>query len=168
MSIYFSLCSIIKPRIKFLFPCSERESLTFDPSWGKFGKAYGVPELAEVVMEFFQAALHLSSQKTYMTVLRAYTRFMNSLRGGVYLPFKRRILPETELQRVFFMALLLLKPTIMKASTILNHKTLWSIHFGLKDVLQSCARHRFCATFVADYVTLFHGMQMVDFRYFHW
>ena len=76
-------------------------------------------------MELFQAALLLSSQKTYMTVLRPNTRFMNSLRGGVYLPFKRRILPETELHRVFFMALLLLEPnTIMKASTILNHKTL--------------------------------------------
>ena len=57
-------------------------------------------------MELFQAALLLSSQKTYMTVLRPNTRFMNSLRGGVYLPFKRRILPETELHRVFFMALL--------------------------------------------------------------
>ena len=76
-----------------------------------------------MVIDLFQAALRPSSQTTYKTGQRAYSRFLQSMQGGVYFPFKRRILPETELNLAFFMAFLLLEPSINKASTILNYET---------------------------------------------
>ena len=42
----------------------------------EFGKVHAVPELAEVVMELFQAALRPSSHRTYRTGQRAYSRFI--------------------------------------------------------------------------------------------
>ena len=89
----------------------------------EFGKVHVVPELAEVVMELFQAALQSSSHRTYRTGQRAYSRFISSMTGGVHFPFRHRTLPETELNLAFFMAFLLLEPTITKASTILNYET---------------------------------------------
>ena len=86
-----------------------------------FGNAHAVPHLAEVVMELFRAALRPSSERTYRTGQRAYSRFINSMRSGKYFPFHGRYLPKTELNLAFFMAFLLLEPTITKATTILSY-----------------------------------------------
>ena len=74
-------------------------------------------------MELFRASLRPSSQRTYKTGQRAYSRFLKSLRRGTHFPFNRRKLPETELNLAFFMAYLMLEPTITKATTILNYET---------------------------------------------
>ena len=89
----------------------------------QFGINHAVPELTEVVMSLFHAALQPSSQRTYRTGQRAYYRFLETIQGGRRFPFKRRILPETELNLAFFMAFLLLEPSINKASTILGYET---------------------------------------------
>ena len=89
----------------------------------QFGIDHVVPELAEVVMSLFHAALQPSSQRTYRTGQRAYNRFVNAIRSGQRFPFKRRTLPVTELNLAFFMAFLLLEPSITKASTILGYET---------------------------------------------
>ena len=88
-----------------------------------YGKDHAVPELAEVVLELFDAALCPASQRTYKTGQRAYFRFLGSIYRGVRFPFERRVLSETELNLAFFMAFLILEPTINKASTILNYET---------------------------------------------
>ena len=80
-----------------------------------------VPELGEVVMDLFDAALQPSSRRTYRTGQRAYDRFILSMHNGTYFPFQRRRLGETELNLAFYIAFLLLKPGITKANTILNY-----------------------------------------------
>ena len=80
----------------------------------RFGWQHAVPELADVVTDLFYAALRPSSQQTYRTGQRAYTRFLSSIRGGVRFPFKQRTLSETELNLAFFMAFLVLGPSIKK------------------------------------------------------
>ena len=74
-------------------------------------------------MSLFEAALRPSSQRTYQTGQRAYERFLTSIEGGIRFPFKRRIIPETELNLAFFMAFLLLEPRIRTAGTILNYES---------------------------------------------
>ena len=87
----------------------------------KFGNMRNVPQLSEVVMDLYDAALQPSSRNTYRTGQRAYDRFIRSMRGGLYLPFQRRLLGETELNLAFFIAFLVLEPRITKASTILGY-----------------------------------------------
>ena len=89
----------------------------------QFGNCHAAPELAEVVMSLFRAALQPSSQRTYRTGQRAYNRFLNTIRGGRQFPFNRRTLSMTELNLAFFMAFLILEPSITKASTILGYET---------------------------------------------
>ena len=89
----------------------------------RYGREHAVPELAEVVWELFEAALSPSSHRTYKTGQRAYFKFLGSINGGLRFPFQRRYLPETELNLAFFMAFLLLEPTITKASTIFSYET---------------------------------------------
>ena len=89
----------------------------------RFGQARGVPALAVTVMDLYDAALRLSSQRTYKTGQRAYTRFINTLTGGSHFPFLCRQLHKTELTLAFYMAYLLLQPSITKASTILSYET---------------------------------------------
>ena len=72
-------------------------------------------------MDLYDAALQPSSRKAYRTGQRAYDRFVQSMRGGVYFPFQRRILGETELNLAFFIAFLVLEPRITKATTILGY-----------------------------------------------
>ena len=128
----------------------------------QFGRDHAVPELAEVVMSLFYAALRTSSQRTYRTGQRAYDRFLRTIQGGRRFPFKRRYLLETELNLAFFMAFLLLEPSITKATTILGYEThvkylfrtegcpeeLWKTPFlrqvrrGLKNTLPSSADGR--------------------------
>ena len=74
-------------------------------------------------MELFHAALRPSSQKTYRTGQRAYTRFLNSIDGGIRLPFQGKLPGKTELNLAFFIAFLLLEPNIKKSSTILNYES---------------------------------------------
>ena len=89
----------------------------------EYGRNHNALELSEVVMDLFHAALRSSSLRTYRTGQRAYSRFLASIRDGTRFPFKRRLLTETELNLAFFMAFLLLEPTVNKASTILNYET---------------------------------------------
>ena len=72
-------------------------------------------------MDLYDAALQPSSRNTYRTGQRAYDRFIRSMRGGVYFPFQRQMLGETELNLAFFIAFLVLKPRITKANTILGY-----------------------------------------------
>ena len=69
---------------KILFP---EEISYIDSVVTKFCNTHAVPYLAEVVMELFRAALRPSSQRTYRSGQRAYSRFVNTLQGGIYFPF---------------------------------------------------------------------------------
>ena len=80
-----------------------------------------MPQLAEVVMDLYDAALQPSSRNTYKTGQRAYDRFIRSMRDGVYLPFQRRMLGDTELNLAFFIAFLMLETKITRATTILGY-----------------------------------------------
>ena len=80
-------------------------------------------DLADVVMDLFDAALQPSSRRTYKTGQRAYMRFLRTIHDGSVFPFQRRTLTETELNLAFFMAFLLLEPKITAASTILGYET---------------------------------------------
>ena len=80
-------------------------------------------DLAEIVDNLFDAALRLSSRKTYGTGQRAYYKFANEINKHEALqPFFPRALTKTELYLSFFIAFLVLKPTITKATTILNYE----------------------------------------------
>lgn len=95
----------------------DREILTFGKRVNKIG-------LAGVVMDLYDAAIQDSTRNQYKTGQRAYVRFATfvNVHEGLF-PFSRRSLKKTELTLAFFMAHLLLKPTINKASTILNYET---------------------------------------------
>ena len=81
-----------------------------------------MPWLAEVVIDLYEAALRASSRRTYGTGQRAYERFITTMEGGVYYPFMPTSLTETELNLAFYMASLLLKPSITTAGTILGYE----------------------------------------------
>ena len=89
----------------------------------QFGTVHKVPHLAEVVLDLYDAALKASSKKTYGTGQRAYGRFIRTLAEAAHLPFLSRQLNQTELTLAFFMAHLVLKPTIKVGTTILNYET---------------------------------------------
>ena len=103
-----------------------------------FGIKHRIPDLAEVVMDLFDAALQPSSRRTYGTGQRAYDRFTRYMDGGSYFPFQRRTLGETELNLAFFIAFLLLKPGINKANTILNYTS--HVKYVFKE--EGCPEHR--------------------------
>ena len=73
-------------------------------------------------MDIYEAAIMESSRKTYGTGQRAYCRFLTILDAGISFPFLKRDLGKTELNLAFYMAFLLLEPTIKQASTILNYE----------------------------------------------
>ena len=80
-------------------------------------------DLAEIVDHLYDAALRLSSRATYDTGQRAYHRFAREIvRPEALLPFRPRGRTKTELYLSFSIAFLILKPTITKASTILNYE----------------------------------------------
>ena len=91
----------------------------------------GVQDLAEVVLDLYDAALRVSSRNTYRTGQRAYNRFMTRLAVCRYYPFEPQSLSETELNLAFFMAFLLLEPRIRAAGTILNYET--HVKFNFKE-----------------------------------
>ena len=74
-------------------------------------------------MDIYHAALRDSSRTTYGTGQKAFGRFLETLKGGVRFPFKQLELNGTELNLAFYMAFLLLEPTINKATTILGYET---------------------------------------------
>ena len=89
----------------------------------KFGHQYRVVELAHTVMDLFDAALKPSSRRTYKTGQRAYSRFLEALQDGIHFPFRPLALRHTELNLAFYIAFLLLEPTVRKAWSILNYET---------------------------------------------
>ena len=81
-----------------------------------------MPWLAEVVIDLYDAALKESSRRTYRTGQRAYDKFITTMEFGVYYPFMPTTLTDTELNLAFYMASLLLKPSITTAGTILGYE----------------------------------------------
>ena len=77
----------------------------------------------------YDAALQKSSQRTYQTGQRAYLRFAAEIVGDRPLklhylqPFTQRPLSKTELSLAFFIAYLVLHPTITSPATILGYTT---------------------------------------------
>ena len=89
-----------------------------------FGKSVKRLDLATVVIDLYDSALQESSRIQYRTGQRAYMRFVNEISSpGYFLPFPRTKLRKTELTLAFFMAFLLLKPSIKRAATILSYET---------------------------------------------
>ena len=89
-----------------------------------FGRRVGKLNLADIVVDLYDAALQESSHKQYGTGQRAYLRFVNGLpTNGYLLPFPRTRLHKTELTLAFFMASLVVRPSITKAATILSYET---------------------------------------------
>ena len=90
----------------------------------EFGRHIKRVDLAGIVIDLYDSALQESSRKQYGTGQRAYLRFTSGIPvPGCFLPFPRRQLQKTELMLSFFMASLLLKPSISRASTILSYET---------------------------------------------
>ena len=90
----------------------------------RFGKRIRQVGLAGVVMDLYDSAIQESSRRQYGTGQRAYLRFAGKLSiPGGFFPFQKRKLENTELTLAFFMAHLVLKPTIKKATTILCYET---------------------------------------------
>ena len=89
-----------------------------------YAKKIGRLSLADVVIDVYDSSLEESSRSQYATGQRAYIRFVNSLHSAQYLlPFPKTPLRNTELSLAFFMASLLLKPSIKVAATILSYET---------------------------------------------
>ena len=88
-----------------------------------FGREIGRLDLAEVVEHLYDAALQTSSKKTYKTGQRAYFRFATEInKEEAHFPFLSQNLSRTELYLAFYIAYLVLKPTIKKGSTILAYE----------------------------------------------
>ena len=89
-----------------------------------FGRKIRRLDLADLVIDLYDSALQESSHKTYGTGQRAYVKFMNEINlPGMMWPFSQSTLRATELTLAFFMAFLMMRPTITKASTILSYET---------------------------------------------
>ena len=89
-----------------------------------FGRIIGKLNLADIVIDLYDAALQESSHNQYRTGQRAYLRFVSGLlSSGYLLPFARTRLTKTELTLAFFIASLVIRPSITKAATILSYET---------------------------------------------
>ena len=89
-----------------------------------FAKKIGRLSLGDVVIDLYDSSLEESSRNQYSTGQRAYLRFMLSGPATeLTLPFPQTPLRETELSLAFFMATLVLKPTIKVGSTVLSYET---------------------------------------------
>ena len=90
-----------------------------------FGDKIKRSDLAEIVSDLWDAALEVSSQRTYRTGQRAYLKFVSTLDQSVHqaarFPFQRYKLNDTKLYLAFFMAHLVLKPSIKVGSTIAGY-----------------------------------------------
>ena len=87
-----------------------------------FGHRQRVPWLAEVVIDLYDAALKASSRRTYRTGQRAYDKFITTMEFDIYYPFMPTTLTDIELNLAFYIAFLLLKPSITTAGTILGYE----------------------------------------------
>ena len=82
-----------------------------------------------MVEHLYDAALQESSQQTYRTGQRAYLRFVEEVRLGgsrradFLQPFTQKPLNTTELSLAFFIAYLVLQPSITASSTILSYES---------------------------------------------
>ena len=83
----------------------------------------GAQHLTEVVLDLYDASLRESTRNTYRVGQRAYDRFIATLDHGVRFPFLRNRISETELNLAFYIAYLLLRPTITSAKTVLGYET---------------------------------------------
>ena len=62
-------------------------------------------DLADIVVNLYDAALQQSSRKTYRTGQRAYIRFVQEVeRKELLRPYMRNNLDDTELSLAFYMA----------------------------------------------------------------
>ena len=78
-------------------------------------------DLAETVETLYKAALRTSSRQTHGTGQRAYHKFVNGInRMEALLPFQARRLARTKLYLASYIAFVILKPTIKRASLILS------------------------------------------------
>ena len=110
-----------------------------------FGIRIGRRDLAEVVEHLFDAALQQSSRKTYGTGWRAYKQFAAQISLPETLtPFQPSALSQTELCLAFYMAFLILKPSINKASTIKNYET--HVKYYFRE--QGCHPSRYTTPFL--------------------
>ena len=89
----------------------------------RFGVSIQRVDFAEIVVHLYDAALSSSSRRTYRTGQRAYLSFIQEVgKKGSLRPFTRCELGKTEMSLAFFIAYLVLKPTITSASTILGYE----------------------------------------------
>ena len=89
----------------------------------EFGTFHNLPGLSETVSDLYDAALKDSSRRTYKTGQKAYVEFVttNLRKTAPLFPFRPSKLNSTELYLAFFMASLVMKPTISSASTIFGY-----------------------------------------------
>ena len=104
----------------------------------------GAQDLAEVVLDLYDAALRASSRNVYRTGQRAYDRFMTRLKTGRYFPFQPQALSETELNLAFYMAFLLMEPRIKAADTILKYES----HVKFKFREEGCPEELYTTPFL--------------------
>ena len=123
--------------------CEEDTSYVSTVVW-EFAWRHKVPHLAGAVMDIYEAAIMESSRKTYGTGQRAYCRFLTTLSAGIRFPFLKRDLGKTELNLAFYMAFLLLEPTINQASTILNYEN----HVKYWFRTEGCAEEDYATPFL--------------------
>ena len=89
--------------MKFLPTPGEGSHIQRDV-WG-FGEKIGRMDLADIVVNLYDAALQQSSRKTYRTGQRAYLRFVQEVgRKDLHRPYMRSNLDDTELSLAFYMA----------------------------------------------------------------
>ena len=101
----------------------------------QFGDKIRRTDLAEIVSDLWDAALEVSSQRTYRTGQRAYLKFISTLDQSIHhaarFPFQRYKLNDTELYLAFFMAHLVLQPSIKVGSTIAGY--VGHVKYGFRE-----------------------------------
>ena len=101
----------------------------------QFGRTIGRPDLAEIVADLWDAALEESSHRTYRTGQRAYLKYIKTLTAtaarNAMSPFQRTYLNFTELHLAFFIAHLVLQPSIKAGSTIAGYVV--HVKYGFRE-----------------------------------
>ena len=113
----------------------------------QFGHYIGRLDLAEVVDNLYDAALKTTSKTTYNTGHRAYQRFAAEIKKPeAFQPFQQRPLRKTELYLSFYLAWLVLKPSISAASTILGYET--HVKYFFRD--EGCDPQEYATAFLGQ------------------
>ena len=92
----------------------------------------------------FDASLRASTRKTYKTGQKAYDRFILDLAQGVRFPFQHVTISDTKLNLAFYLANLLLRPTITSANTILGYES----HVKSLFLEEGCGEHIYNTPFL--------------------